>query len=264
VLRQKVNHDFRDLSLNFAGKFGYVKIMVSNQQTQKHSRKEPVQHRKGFTLVELLITMMVIMIISGLVLTAVGGNDGQNQLNSGISRADSIFSLARSTAISRKSPVRVLVCNDSSLTNEYLRFLAVYRLVSRTDDGGPQPEEEWEPIMLGEYLPSQIYVDIAQMNPGDLFSWNPGAAATSSIVNSETITTVAQVSGGVSGNWIVFDFHANGTAVNPMRRFVVGRALEAANPLNVVPSTYLRAGFTLFRSGKVVHFQSPQHLLGES
>ena len=218
--------------------------------------------RCGFTLIELLITMAVIIIVSGFVMTAVGGNDGTNELNSAISRADSVFSLARSAAISRKTPVRVLVCNDASQRDatgrggHYLRFLTVYYFDAQ--------ENEWRPFMEGEFLPSGIFVDIDNLgNP--VRSWNaPSSLILGTGHNSipQPITESFDTISGVGGNWIVYEFHANGTAQDPMARFVLGRAVQSAVPLNVVPNEFMRAGFVLFRSGKVVHFQSPEHLQG--
>ncbi len=210
--------------------------------------------RRGFTLIELLITMAVIIIVSGFVMTAVGGNDGTNELNSAISRADGVFSLARSAAISRKTPVRVLVCNDASLggpNGPFLRFLTIYFF--------DQESEQWQPFMEGEFLPQGIFVDVASIQSGDgARSWN---ITSTEVINHQAISSNAPLIGGTGGNWLVYEFHANGTARDPMSRFVVGRSIQA-QPFNVVPNQYMRAGFVLFRSGKVVHFQSPEHLLG--
>lgn len=226
--------------------------------------------RKGFTLIELLVTMMVIMIISGFVMTAVGGNDGTNELNSAISRADSVFSLARSAAISRKTPVRVMVSYDSTRggrDGEYLRYLVVYYL-DREDAGGAR----WKPFAEAEYLPQGIFVDASSMtaNGGEFRVWSPPVGAAQIIQDYVEIPEPAAASlpdlatnGSPGGDqWIVYDFHANGTARHPMTRFIVGRALEPQVPLQVIPNEFMRAGFVLFRSGKVVHFQSSEHLRG--
>lgn len=215
---------------------------------------EKPDSRQGFTLIELLVTMMVIMIISSLVIASISGGDGGNELNSAISRADSVFSLARSAAISRKTPVRVLVCNDSSLSasgGAFRRFLTVYYFNTESDD--------WLPFMEGEFLPQGIFVDIASIESGDAVrSWNINS---SQVTGTLAITSTAPLTEDINGNWLVYEFHANGTARDPMSRFVVGRSIQAA-PFRVVPNEYMRAGFVLFRSGKVVHFQSPEHLLG--
>ncbi len=200
---------------------------------------------------ELLVTMMVIMVISGLVLTAVGGNDGTNDLNSAISRADGVFSLARSAAISRQTQVRVLVCNDPGNTEHFLRFLTIYYF----DSGAGK----WLPFMEGEFLPRGIFVDVASIQSGT----EPRALMLPSqnIYDLDAIDMPENLIGNTSGNWLVYEFHANGTARFPMSRFVVGRSIQA-QPFNVIPNKFMRAGFVLFRSGKVVHFQSPEHLVG--
>jgi len=242
---------------------------------------EITTRRNGFTLVELLVTMMVIMVISGLVMTAVGGNDGTNDLNSAISRADSVFSLARSAAISRKTPVRVMINYDSSRVGrdgEFLRFLTIYYLDRgdgvESDDDDDKNGPRWKPFAEGEYLPQGIFVDFDRMtrNSGVFRVWTP------SVTSEQIITQYAEIpeepsaslpelptnSTPANNSWIVYEFHANGTARHPMSRFVLGRAIQAEGntPLNVIPNQYMRAGFVLFRSGKVVHFQSPEHLWG--
>ena len=228
--------------------------------------------RRGFTLVELLITMGVIIIVSGFVMTAVGGNDGTNELNSAISRADSVFSLARSAAISRKTPVRVLINYDPSRDGrdgEFLRYMVIYFL-DREDAGGAR----WKPFAEGEYLPQGIFVDVARMttNSGEFRVWTPSVTS-ASIINDyaeipepspNALADLPTNSTPNNNQWIVYEFHANGTARHPMTRLVLGRAIQAEpnSSLNVIPNRYMRAGFVLFRSGKVVHFQSPEHLWG--
>ncbi|MCC5845962.1 MAG: prepilin-type N-terminal cleavage/methylation domain-containing protein [Verrucomicrobia bacterium] len=245
--------------------------------THSHDRnvRNPVasaSRRRGFTLVELLITMSVIIIISGFVITAVGGNDGTNELNSAISRADSVFSLARSAAISRKTPVRVMVNYDPSRggrNGEFLRYMIVYYL-DRDDAAGPR----WKPFAEGEYLPQGIFVDVSRMttNDGRYRVWT-SPVNSQSIINDyaeipePSASSLPELPTNTTPNnnqWIVYEFHANGTARHPMSRLVLGRALQAEpnSPLNVIPNQYMRAGFVLFRSGKVVHFQSPEHLWG--
>ncbi len=212
-----------------------------------------VRPRSGFTLIELLVVMAIIALLSGFVIAALGGDDGTRSLNAAISRMDSTFSLARSAAISRKTPTRVLVSFDPSHPN-YLRHVQVFYF----NPTPPSPATpRWEPFAEPELLPRNIHfnVPLSRGTIGLPQGWSTGMdTQTFALINpAANLTPNPSPS---AGNWLVYEFNSNGTVSTESRkRFILSRGI---NPTNLDDN--LSAGFVLFRSGKTVFFKDRDHM----
>lgn len=205
----------------------------------------------GFTLIELLVVMAIIVVISSFVLVAVGGDDGSRAVNNTISRVDATFALARSAAVSRKTPTRVLVdFNPGSLN--YLRSVQIFYL--------DQTDGNWKPFSEPEIFPRNVLMNRDASQNDQMRTWQATINQTTFVVSNASPELSTSVSSGPN-QWIAFEFRSNGTAANPMSRFVVTRGTTVqnqANPVGVMPET--SAGFALFRSGKVVYFKDHNHI----
>jgi prepilin-type N-terminal cleavage/methylation domain-containing protein len=234
----------------------------------------PKQPRAGFSLIELMVVIMIISILSGIVIAAMNGSDDSRSLDSGVSRLDSLFSLARSAAITRKQTTRVLISLDG--TDRSLRYATI---VYKDDDGN------WKIYSEGEYLPDGIYFSPAlstKTSSGggpavQLYRWdmtiNPTTLAITQPPNDDptaigpfSLTGNSETISGASANrWLVFEFNPNGTFKQPGARVVLLPGILAAGTLTVpleqgVEAADIAKGFVVFRSGKVLYFQSGEQI----
>lgn len=226
---------------------------------------------------------MIIAIMSGIVLTAMNKSDDTMTLNAGVTRLDSIFSLARSAAITRQQKTRVLISLDGSSfdkPNEPQLLLRYATIVYLDDDG------QWKTYAEGEYLPDGVYFTPALSTKSGqdpaLYTWkatmNKNTLAISDAypelfkvapysLNGKT-DTIAHSSD--PNKWYAFEFNPNGTFHNPGARVVVtsgilnkGSSNNVELVINVEDDAFPEdsaKGFVVFRSGKVLHFQSADQI----
>lgn len=220
-----------------------------------------------------MVVILIIGILSGIVLTAMGGGDEERKLNAATSQVRSLFSLGQSASIARKEPIRVLIHADPADEDRYLRF---FTLVYEDEDTG-----EWLPYTQGEFLPDGIYFTPA-MSTGsgtsdpDLQVWelgfNPDTlefSSPGSVSNAGTSSfsgNVDPVSDAGTDTWFMYEFLSNGKAESPMSRVVLAAGLmdndqiRFTNP-DADPFEMAR-GFVIFRSGKIMFFQDAEQIRG--
>ncbi len=241
--------------------------------TTSHFRNK----KSGFTLVELMVVIMIISILSGVVLSAMNSSDESRALDAGVTRMDSLFSLARSAAITRKQTVRVLINFDNSniaYPNKPQRMLRYATIVYLDDD------DEWKAYTEGEFLPDGIYFTpaLSTKSGGEhLYTWTANInESTLKVTDTDVYDDGSPYK--LSGNedavahspgpnkWYYFEFAPNGTFRNPGVGVVLASAIVQPNAhlmLNVdgdAEPSDMAKGFVVFRSGKVLHFQSGEQI----
>lgn len=144
--------------------------------------------------------------------------------------ASSIFNLARTEAILRRTEVRVIVDSNykASQPENYLRRLAV---AARNEDGS------WELITRWQTLPGNAF-------------FNPALSQEHGI---------EEMPGTITGALMFFEFRPNGQASEPRGQFIVARGRQE-DGVFIEHGESNRSGFFVHRLGKISFFQSPSDI----
>lgn len=190
--------------------------------------KTPSKISSAFSLIELLVVIGILAIMATAGAVALGGSS--KSIQSAATAASSVFSMARTEAILRRVPVRVIVDTtfNSAKPEDYLRRIAV---VAKKEGA-----QEWEQISPWTRLPANAF-------------FNPDV---SKRYGSESMTGV----GGSGNSFAFFEFLPNGQASSPRAQFIVTRGALAGSQFSEL-GTANRSGFLVHKLGRMTFFTDP-------
>lgn len=194
--------------------------------------KTPNKTPGAFSLIELLVVIAVLGIMAAVGSAALTGSS--RSLSGATSAASTLFGLARTEAIMRRVPARVIVDTvyDPAKPDNYLRRIAV---VVRNEAGNG-----WEQVSRWTQLPGNAF-------------YNKDASRKHS---AETITGLA--GGAAAGPYEYFEFNPNGQAAG-RAQFVVSKGTLQGGVFQEAGSES-RAGFFLHKMGKPTFFSDPAEI----
>lgn len=163
---------------------------------------------KGFTLVELLVVISIILIASSIIFVGSGSGDG-TKLSASQRILAGIAQGARGQAILKNAPTRLIIYSENNAQGDpekFLRFFGiVYLRENAVDANGNALPDGWVAATQGTYLLEGVYFD------PDLSSNNNWAA--SNTMNVEFPRLSAQSSGS-GPEYYYYEFKNNGTMAN--------------------------------------------------
>jgi prepilin-type N-terminal cleavage/methylation domain-containing protein len=202
----------------------------------------------GFTLVELLAVMAIIILMVGLGVSAFSGGSNTNATKSASAVVSGLFTSARTEAVLRQTRSRVVAdtfYDTSAPQNCYHRMTVAYLSPSTAD---PAQASSWLQSGKWELLPNNVYFDPNYSNPH-----GKGML-------------LATPFGNGSGRYWYYEFLPNGQANNslavnpnvPVQLIVSPGSVGAGGSFaerNATAPTASLYGFALFRMGNISFFQ---------
>ena len=186
--------------------------------------------RAAFSLLELLVVIGILAIMAAAGVMALGGAGGKS-LKGSAAAASSIFGLARTEAIMRKVPVRVIVDADPASQN-YLKRLAV--IAPAMSAGSP----DWTSVTQvakWQTLPANAYFNAANSTQ------NPMNVPNGVLPGSSKV--------------FYFQFEPNGQMASSSQ-FVISPGVVNNGSFQEI-GTKQRCGFKVFRMGNIAFFDDP-------
>lgn len=216
--------------------------------------------KKGFTLIEIMI---VIMIIVGLLAMSFQSADvGKGDLNGALRITIAMMERARTVAQlnprqddSTKPSALLLIHNDETEARNdlrkgitrggefrYMRYMTVIYWYEDANTG----QSGWKVSDSGAYLPQGVYFVFRQAAEGmkkySGFGNNSGLDSIRFDINSDRLQ-----SGGNGPRWVAYSFKGTGESMNVGGRLLLGAGSYNPNDKRVVfPNEYALGGFYIF------------------
>lgn len=171
--------------------------------------KFTLNSKSGFSLIELLAVLSVMVILGGVIGVSLREPSGSQALRSSTTTMMGIFRTARTLALSNNAPVRVIIHADHNEPEKFLRYVGIIQ--EETIDG----ETGWVATGKGFFLPNKIYY-VPEANVSGLSDGSDGRnklvvrskLAESMKLQNFPLTTIMRESGT---NWLYYEFTSNGT-----------------------------------------------------
>lgn len=215
---------------------------------------ESVQRRRGFTLVEMLVVILIMSILMTAGAIGLGGIGGKG-VSTGVAAADSMFGEARNLAVSKRTKARVLIAqNVASPENNFRRILVAHAATG--PDGNMIVPESWILSSRGILLPDQTFFS-------QNYSRNDHAVGTGAIPTMPS-TELDAPGSSYAGNYFYYEFNSEGIASSPGMSFVIGAGARNQTGLESPRITAQGksdfGGFVIWRNGRSSVFRAPDQI----
>lgn len=233
------------------------------------------KRRKGFTLVELLAVMGIVMILAAVIIAIQPGNP--QGLRASLDSAIGIFRGAKLRATSTENPdrnpdtnkfynirSRVLVLNDPGNQDEHLRLLRVIVGGTRTQDATDTANYFWYVTDIDTVLPSGTYYvepdeTSLQESRRSRITNRDGGGRTMRLNYNPTV--IAQAEGSGDREWYYYEFNHDGTSNMFAASFMISEGdWDPANKKVIFRNKENVTGFVILPNGNVIPFTDPDEL----
>lgn len=218
-------------------------LVILRQRLSRGDRAN-AQATAGFSIMELLVVIAVIVIAMGIAGTAIRPTGGRPA--KALELVAGMASVARDDALATGIRTRVALCVDNAAGVRYLRYVTVL-----TDADGDLETVGWKPSVRGQTLPQ-----------GTIFWPEYSTTATADNTMKLDLAKPGDVQDGTSGMTCVFiEFDALGYPTTSGIQWVFAKAvMDDAGGAPMIPSPMDRDGFILRQTGRLAYFRSPEEI----
>jgi len=209
---------------------------------ENHHRFRP-RSSLGFSLLELLTVIAIIILMTGLGARFLAPSQGSS-VRQAAAMVGGIFQNARTAAVMKGVPTRILVYIDPDDPERYLRYVVpVYFDPS---------DNSWKMLDRGVYLPAHVYFDTARST--DLTNGQ-------TIPNPQPVSWAQTGPAGKESAWLGYQFEPNGVLSSAEAQVVlaIGRNQTGAQVPDLDREKV--AGFWMNRFGVQSYFDSNEEII---
>jgi prepilin-type N-terminal cleavage/methylation domain-containing protein len=109
--------------------------------------------RSAFTLIELLVVLGIMALFIGVFSTALRPGSPTVAVEGAQAQLASLLTQARGVAVLKNAQTRLIIHNDDTNPDRYLRFAGIVYMGDKDGDG----TDEWTPATDGVLLPNMVY-----------------------------------------------------------------------------------------------------------